>query len=312
MPASPSRRVIWPRPDSSSPMTSRRRSSSASRSTRGRDRWLGALPAVRSAAMCSRARAGPSRSLPQAVRGRTSGSRIFAVASPTTIVPGPAMLWSRAATFVVSPSTPPGARRRRPARPPHAGVDPDANVEVGDLPRASRPPRRTAVRRLRSRAQSVRALGVVLMGPGQAEESRDPVTHVRLHHAAELLHRMAHPADALADDKLGLVGAEALAEARGADDVREQRGHEPELVLRRRELRPAASAGALPTEPRRLPPAPARSARLRPRRKHPRSARGPRCAAHAAPRCRPRLTHVPLREPRSSTSSASPNGRITA
>ena len=52
-----------------------------------------------------------------------------------------------------------------------------------------------------------RALGIVLMGPGQAEESRDPVTHVRLHHAAELLHRMAHPADALADDKLGLVGA---------------------------------------------------------------------------------------------------------
>ena len=38
-----------------------------------------------------------------------SGSRanvrikVFAVASPTTIVPGPAMLWSRAATFVVSP-----------------------------------------------------------------------------------------------------------------------------------------------------------------------------------------------------------------
>ena len=73
MPASPSRRVIWPRPASSSPMTSRRRSSlgvavDERAGTGGSERCV----PVRSAAMCSRARAGPSRSLPRAARGRTS------------------------------------------------------------------------------------------------------------------------------------------------------------------------------------------------------------------------------------------------
>ena len=42
---------------------------------------------------------------------------------------------------------------------------------------------------------------------------------------------MTHPADALADHQLGLLGAETLAQCRRADDVGKQCGDEPELVL---------------------------------------------------------------------------------
>ena len=81
------------------------------------------------------------------------------------------------------------------------------------------------------RAGAGRALRVVLVRRGDAEEGGDPVTHVGVNGPAELLDGAAHAADALADDHLHLGGREALAEARGADDVREQGRHGAQLVL---------------------------------------------------------------------------------
>ena len=75
------------------------------------------------------------------------------------------------------------------------------------------------------------ALGVVLVRGRDAEERGDAVAHVRLHGAAEPLDRARHAADALADDDLHLVRGEALAERRRADDVGEERGDRPQLVL---------------------------------------------------------------------------------
>ena len=54
---------------------------------------------------------------------------------------------------------------------------------------------------------------------------------------------MTHPADALADHQLGLLGAETLAQFRRADDVGKQRGDEPELVLTGRCRRGRESRG---------------------------------------------------------------------
>jgi hypothetical protein len=76
-----------------------------------------------------------------------------------------------------------------------------------------------------------RAFGVVLVGGGDAEVGADPVTHERLDHAPEVLDRAAHPGDALADERLDLVGPEAFAQAGRADDVGEQRRDRPHLVL---------------------------------------------------------------------------------
>ena len=138
--------------------------------------------------------------------------------------------------------------------------------------------------------------------PGEPEESGDPVAHVRLDDAAELLDRMAHPADALADDQLGLSGPRRSPSVVEPTTSANKRGHEPELVLLagscrlrpessgRRRPPPAAGSGldrlALDLEgsTAELDDVPSLSAR--------------------DPSSRSPLTHVPLREPRSSTSSA--------
>ena len=49
-------------------------------------------------------------------------------------------------------------------------------------------------------------------------------------HAAELLDRTRHTADALADQRLHLLGRQPLSDRGRADDVREERRDRPELV----------------------------------------------------------------------------------
>ena len=109
-------------------------------------------------------------------------------------------------------------------------VDPDADVELLDVPcladvAAVRPDHRQ-----HREPRLGGAVGVVLVGGRDAEVGAHPVAHVGLHRSAELLDDAAHARHALADQRLHLVGAHALAQAGGADDVGEERGHRPKLV----------------------------------------------------------------------------------
>ena len=82
-----------------------------------------------------------------------------------------------------------------------------------------------------------RAFGIVLVGGRNAEVRADPVALVRLYGPAVLVDRAAHHRHALAHEDLGLVGLEALAECRRADDVGEEHGHGAALVLHVSRLR---------------------------------------------------------------------------
>jgi hypothetical protein len=112
-----------------------------------------------------------------------------------------------------------------------AGVDADPGAEVGDAP--------GGLHLLGIGPNDVQdaepgargALGVVLVGGGDAEERGDPVAHVGVHRPAELLHRAAHAADALADHDFHLGRRQPFAEARRAHDVGEERRHRSKLVL---------------------------------------------------------------------------------
>ncbi len=104
-----------------------------------------------------------------------------------------------------------------PADEPDRGgsaVDAHADVEALD------PPRRLDLARVAGRdaddpqRRPCRAFGVVLVGGGNAEVRADPVAHERLDHAAEVLDGATHPRDALADERLDLVGPEPFARAR--------------------------------------------------------------------------------------------------
>ena len=123
-----------------------------------------------------------------------------------------------------------GARRPDHADGRLARVDADARVEVGDAPGRLHLACVVADEVEDAQRSTRRALGVVLVRDGDPEEDGDAVAHVRLHLASVLLDRVAHSRDAFAHDDLDLVGREALAERRRADDVGEQRGHGPELV----------------------------------------------------------------------------------
>ena len=107
----------------------------------------------------------------------------FAVASPTTIEPGSATPWSRAATFVVSPiDTAWGEAAADEADRGLAGVDPDADVEVRDLP-GPRPPGVLLYLGDDRERGPRRALGVVLVRPAgrrRRRRSRRPCTPGRL------------------------------------------------------------------------------------------------------------------------------------
>ena len=115
--------------------------------------------------------------------------------------------------------------RGRPAVQAHADVE------------ALDPPRRLDLARVAGgdaddpQRRPCRAFGIVLVGGGNAEVRADPVAHERLDHAAEVLDGAAHPRDALADERLDLVGPEPFAQAGRPDDVGEQRRDRPHLVL---------------------------------------------------------------------------------
>ena len=74
------------------------------------------------------------------------------------------------------------------------------------------------------------ALRVVLVRRRDAEVRADAVSLIGLHDAAVLLDGAAHDRHALADERLGLVRREALAERGRPDDVGEQDGDRPHLV----------------------------------------------------------------------------------
>jgi hypothetical protein len=69
------------------------------------------------------------------------------------------------------------------------------------------------------------------VGGRNAEQPADPVAHVGLDAAAELLDGARHPCHELADERLDLVRAETLPEPGRADDVGEQRRDGAHLVL---------------------------------------------------------------------------------
>ncbi len=208
------------------------------------------------------------------------------------------------------------AHRHRPA------VQADPDVEVRD------PPGRLDVAGVLAddvndvQRRSGGALGIVLVGHGDAEEGRDPVAHEGVDDAAELLDGSTHAAHALADQRLHLLGSQSLADRSRADHVGEQRRHGPKLVRVLEQIRLRRS-GQLwdgtcnlcgchrPVELRLhdllglgrcdldLDDGAADLDRVAPSERRDR--------ADAFP-----LTRVPLREPRSSTSSASPTSLKTA
>ena len=92
------------------------------------------------------------------------------------------------------------------------GVDPDARAEVGDSPGRLDLARVVTDEVENPDSSPGSPLGVVLVRGGDPEEGGDPVAHVRLHVAAELLDGVAHPGHALANHDLHLVGGEAFAE----------------------------------------------------------------------------------------------------
>ena len=120
-------------------------------------------------------------------------------------------------------------------RPDHsdgreAAVDPDADVELVDLPGLADVPAVRSHHLEQREPRFGRAVGVVLVGGRDAEVGAHTVAHVGLHRPAELLDDAAHARDALAHERLDLVGAHALAQPGGADDVGEEGGHRPKLV----------------------------------------------------------------------------------
>ena len=104
-----------------------------------------------------------------------------------------------------------------------------ANPVIPQAASMSRAYRSTTSRMRRAVARG--ALGVVLVGGRNAEVRADPVALVRLHRAAVLVDRAAHHRHALADEHLGLVRLEPLAERRRADDVGEENRDGTALVL---------------------------------------------------------------------------------
>ena len=115
-----------------------------------------------------------------------------------------------------------GADRPRDDRP---GVDADAHVEGVDAPpfRDLPPERRDVLDD--TQPGTDRALGVVLVRGGCAEEGEDAVAGEVLHGPPERLDRSHHAGDGVADDELEFLGIEPLAEGGGADEVGEQGGH---------------------------------------------------------------------------------------
>ena len=247
MPASPSTRSTWPRP-------ARRSSRATAQPLRALRRGRRAASARRPRALCIGRRrrqtdTGSSRPFTETSPSGSNTNRSTrrrAVASPTTTEPGSATPWRRAATFAVSPSAT-DWRFAPPTRPTATGplFRPTRTLkseipQAASMSRAYSPTTWTMC----SAARAARS-GIVLVGHGDAEEGGDPVAHEGVDDAAELLDGSRHAADALADQRLHLLGSQPLADRGRADDVGEQRRDGPKLVrvLQRIRLGGAASSG---------------------------------------------------------------------
>ena len=112
-----------------------------------------------------------------------------------------------------------------------AAVDPDTDAELLDAPGRGDVAAVLGDDIDDAKRGSRGALGIVLVRGRRPEVRRNPVAHVRLHHAAELLDHTRHPADTLADQLLHLVRREALAESGRADEIGKESGHRTKLVV---------------------------------------------------------------------------------
>ncbi len=111
-----------------------------------------------------------------------------------------------------------------------AAVDPDPDVQLG----APRLPHlvRVAVDRSHDAQGCARGpIGIVLRCRRETEECGDPVAHVCVDDAAELLDRPAHSVHAASDQRREVLRLQALGEWGRTDDVGEQHAHRPQLVL---------------------------------------------------------------------------------
>ncbi len=119
-----------------------------------------------------------------------------------------------------------------------AGRDADPRGETVDPPGAG--DLRAVLRDVRGDPQprADRALGIVLVRDGRAEEREYAVPREILDRAAEVLDRMDHARDRLADDELRILGIELLAERCRAGEVGEERGDHLALFTHLRGRRP--------------------------------------------------------------------------
>ena len=117
--------------------------------------------------------------------------------------------------------------------PGAAGVDPDPHGEALDSP-CLLDVARVLVHQLQNpQGGECSTLRVVLVCSGHAEVGADAVSLIRLHRPAVLLDRVAHDGHALADERLGLLRRETLAERGGSDDVGEDDRYGTHLVDKR-------------------------------------------------------------------------------
>jgi hypothetical protein len=111
-----------------------------------------------------------------------------------------------------------------------AAVDSYADVEVADSPRGRDIARVLPDDVANAKGGARGSLRVVLVRSRNAEVGADPIAHVRLNAAAVLLDGSAHHRHAFPDERLYLVGGEALSERGGPHDVREENGYGAKLV----------------------------------------------------------------------------------
>ena len=124
--------------------------------------------------------------------------------------------------------SPAGARLSRRGVDP---LDPDANVDGLDVPRLGHGAsvRRDLVDHAQRRAG--RAIEIVVAAGGNAEVGADRAVGMQLHHAAVLRGDPREALQALVDELLRALGGEALPERGGTDDVGDEGGDRPQLVL---------------------------------------------------------------------------------
>ena len=138
--------------------------------------------------------------------------------------------WSRAAVLTTSPEAIPSPAPRPERDERLAGRDPDPDLEVGFLERPLADRQRRAHRALR----------VVLVSYGSAEERHDRVADELLDRAAEALEVPAHPLEERREQRAHVLRVEALGARRRADEVAEEHGDDLPLLAGRLAGQPAA------------------------------------------------------------------------